>query len=42
MERVSGEIRVPGEEVDQALWLSITDAVLKLSYEYDRALLASL
>lgn len=42
MERVSGKIRVPGEEVDRASWLSIDRALRKLSYEQDRKLLGSL
>lgn len=42
MERVSGKIRVPGEEVDRASWLGIDRALRKLSYEQDRKLLGSL
>ena len=42
MERVSGKVRVPGEEVDRASWLSIDRALRKLSYEQDRNLLGSL
>jgi 8-oxo-dGTP diphosphatase len=42
MEHVSGNIRVPGEEVDQAVWFDIDKALRKLSYEQDRNLLASL
>jgi 8-oxo-dGTP diphosphatase len=42
MERASGKIRVPGEEVDRASWLSIDRALRKLSYEQDRNLLGSL
>lgn len=42
MERVTGEIRVPGEEVDQAAWFDIDDALRNLSYERDRELLEAL
>lgn len=42
MERVSGDIHVPGEEVDRAAWFHVEKAVRKLSYEEDRKLLASL
>ena len=42
MERVSGDIHVPVQEVDQAVWFDIDKAVLKLSYDRDRKLLASL
>ena len=42
MERVSGDIHVPGQEVDQAVWFDIDKAVPKLSYDRDRKLLASL
>jgi 8-oxo-dGTP pyrophosphatase MutT (NUDIX family) len=42
MERVSGDIHVPGQEVDRAVWFDIEEAVRKLSYEHDRKLLASL
>lgn len=40
MERVSGEIHVPGEEVDQAVWFGIDEAVKKLTYVQDRELLS--
>lgn len=42
MERVSGDIQVPGEEVDRAEWFDFDEAASKLSYEQDRKLLASL
>ena len=42
MERVSGEIHVPGQEVDQAVWVDVDKAFLKLSYERDRKLLTTL
>jgi 8-oxo-dGTP diphosphatase len=42
MEPVSGEIRVPGDEVDRALWLELAEALEKLTYEQDRKLLASI
>jgi 8-oxo-dGTP diphosphatase len=42
MERVYGAIHVPGEEVDQAVWLEIDDALRRLSYQQDRKLLAAL
>jgi 8-oxo-dGTP pyrophosphatase MutT (NUDIX family) len=42
MERVSGEIYVPGEEVDRAEWFDFEEAANKLSYEQDRNLLASI
>ena len=42
MERVSGEIHVPGQEVDQAVWFHVDKAFLKLSYERDRKLLTTL
>lgn len=42
MERVSGGINVPGEEVDRAEWFEFDEAARKLSYEQDRTLLASL
>lgn len=42
MERVSGDIHVPGEEVDKAEWFDIAKAVRRLSYEQDRKLLTSL
>jgi 8-oxo-dGTP pyrophosphatase MutT (NUDIX family) len=41
MERTSGRIRVPRDEVDRAVWLEFEDAVRLLSYEQDRKLLAS-
>ncbi len=42
MEWVSGEVRVPGEEVDRAEWYEFEEAARKLSYEQDRNLLASI
>jgi 8-oxo-dGTP pyrophosphatase MutT (NUDIX family) len=42
MERVSGDIQVPGDEVDRAEWFDFDEASRKLSYEQDRKLLASL
>jgi 8-oxo-dGTP pyrophosphatase MutT (NUDIX family) len=42
MEPVSGDIRVPGDEVDRAMWFDIDQAAEKLSYEQDRKLLASI
>lgn len=42
MERVSGAIRVPGEEVDRAEWVAFDEAARRLSYDQDRKLLASL
>jgi 8-oxo-dGTP diphosphatase len=42
MQRASGDIHVPGEEVDKAEWFDIDDAIRKLSYEQDRKLLTSL
>jgi len=42
MERVGGNIRVPGDEVDRARWFDLDKAAEKLSYEQDRKLLASI
>ena len=42
MERVSGDVHVPGEEVDQAVWFGIDEASHKLTYEQDRELLSLL
>lgn len=42
MARVSGEIQVPGDEVDRAEWFDVEEAAQKLTYELDRELLASL
>ena len=42
MERVGGDIRVPGQEVDRAEWFDCDKAARRLSYEQDRRLLASL
>lgn len=42
MQRASGDIHGPGEEVDQAAWFDIDVALRKLSYEQDRKLLAAL
>jgi 8-oxo-dGTP pyrophosphatase MutT (NUDIX family) len=42
MERVSGDIQVPVDEVDRAEWFDFDEAARKLSYEQDRKLLASL
>ena len=42
MERVSGDIRVPGQEVDRAAWFDFDQAAEKLSYQQDRKLLASI
>ncbi|HSB09968.1 MAG TPA: NUDIX hydrolase [Blastocatellia bacterium] len=39
MERVSGRIRVPGEEVDSADWFALDRAARVLSYPQDRKLL---
>jgi 8-oxo-dGTP pyrophosphatase MutT (NUDIX family) len=39
MERLSGDIHVPGDEVDHALWFGVDEAGRKLSYEQDRELL---
>lgn len=40
MERVSGDIHVPGDEVDRAVWFEIDKAIHKLSYRQDRELLS--
>jgi predicted NUDIX family NTP pyrophosphohydrolase len=42
MERVRGDIQVPGEEVDRAEWFDLDEAAGRLSYEQDRKLLALL
>jgi 8-oxo-dGTP diphosphatase len=42
MERVEGDIQVPGEEVDLADWLEFDEADRRLSYQPDRKLLTSL
>lgn len=42
MERVSGDIKAPGVEVDRAEWFDFDEAARRLSYEQDRKLLASL
>ena len=42
MERVSGHIQVPGEEVDRAEWFDFNEAASKLTYAQDRNLLSSL
>lgn len=42
MERVSGEIHAPGEEVDRAEWFEFDAAASKLSYKQDGRLLALL
>ncbi len=42
MQRVSGDIHVPGEEVDRAEWFAFSEAAGNLSYEQDRNLLAEL
>ncbi len=39
MEVISGRFR-PGGEVDRMLWLPLTDAVKRLTYERDKALIA--
>ncbi|HEV2216239.1 MAG TPA: NUDIX hydrolase [Candidatus Dormibacteraeota bacterium] len=39
MEVISGRFR-PGGEVDRMSWLSVADAVKRLSYERDKALIA--
>lgn len=39
MKRVSGRIRVPGDEVDSAGWYAIDEAARVLSYPQDRRLL---
>lgn len=41
MERISGRIRVPKDEVDRAVWCRFDEAERLLSYEQDRKLLAS-
>ena len=42
MERVSGHIQVPGEEVDRAEWFDFNEAASKLTYAQDRNLFSSL
>jgi 8-oxo-dGTP pyrophosphatase MutT (NUDIX family) len=42
MEFVSGDIRVPGDEVDRADWFEFEEATRELSYEQDRKLLESI
>ena len=42
MERVGGDIRVPGEEVDRAGWFDFARASEMLSYEQDKNLLAAI
>ncbi len=42
MERASGDIQVPGDEVDRAEWFEFEEATRRLSYEQDRKLLTSL
>ena len=42
MERVSGHIQVPGEEVDRVEWFDFNEAASKLTYAQDRTLLSSL
>lgn len=42
MERVRGDIQVPGEEVDRAEWFDFDEAARRLTYEQDGKLLASL
>lgn len=42
MERVSGDIQVPGDEVDRAEWFDFDEATRKLSYEQDKEMLASI
>lgn len=39
MERVSGRIRVPGDEIDQAAWFDLDEAARVLTYSNDRKLL---
>jgi predicted NUDIX family NTP pyrophosphohydrolase len=39
MERISGAIEVPGDEVDLADWFSLSEAARKLTYAQDRKLL---
>jgi 8-oxo-dGTP pyrophosphatase MutT (NUDIX family) len=39
MERVSGDVQVPGEEVDLADWFDLAEAAQRLSYPQDRELL---
>lgn len=39
MERLSGDLQGPGEEVDQAKWLEFDEAGAKLTYPQDRELL---
>ena len=41
MQPVSGDIRVPGDEVDRAEWFDFDEAAGKLSYEQDRKLLVA-
>ena len=42
MERIRGDLQVPGKEVDRAEWVDFDQAAGRLSYEQDRKLLASL
>ena len=42
MEPVSGQITTDGDEVDLAEWLDIADAEGRLSYDFDREMLAGL
>lgn len=42
MQRVSGDIQVPGAEVDRAEWFDFDEAAGQLSYEQDRKLLSAL
>ena len=42
MERLSGRIKVPVEEVDAAEWLEVKEAARRLTYAQDRELLALL
>jgi 8-oxo-dGTP pyrophosphatase MutT (NUDIX family) len=39
MERLGGDIQVPGEEVDRAEWLEFDQAARRLTYAQDRELL---
>lgn len=39
MERLTSRIKVPGDEVDLALWVELDEASQKLTYEQDRELL---
>jgi hypothetical protein len=42
MEPVGGQITTDGDEVDRAEWLGIADAERRLSYDFDKEMLAGL